>query len=132
MNLSTKSNSLRTARPENVNGRNVRSRLTSIQKLIETAKTAPTEEQKTKFAVSYLIGDGLQWWELININKHNSIYSFEDFKRELLKNFEPVHREINAKKALSNLKQMGELNSISSYNAEFSKWLLQVPTMAGD
>ncbi len=30
------------------------------------------------------------------------------------------------------LKQMGVLNSISSYNAEFSKWLLQVQTMAGD
>ncbi len=45
---------------------------------------------------------------------------------------EPVDREINARKALSNLKQMGVLNAISSYNAEFSKWLLHVPTMARD
>ncbi len=99
MNLSTKNNSLRTARPENFNGRNVRSWLKSIQNVIETEKTAPTEEQKIKFAVNYVSGDGLQWWELININKHNSINTFEDFKRELLKYFEPVNREINARKS---------------------------------
>ncbi len=99
-----------TARPEIFNGRNVRSWLKSIENVIETEKTASTEKQKIKFAISYRGGDGLQWWELININDRNSIYTFENFKRELLKYFEPVNREINGRNALSNSKQMGVLN----------------------
>ncbi len=36
-------------------------------------------------------------------------------------------------KALSSLKaKWGAFNSISAYNAESTKWLLQIPTMASD
>ncbi len=74
----------------------------------------------------------MQWWELVNLNNQFNITTFEAFQVELLKYFEPVNREVNARKALSSLKQMGVFNSISAYNAEFTKWLLQIPTMAND
>ncbi len=82
--------------------------------------------------MSYLSEDGLQWWKLLNINKDINITTFEDFNEEILKYFEPVNREVNARKALSALKQMGNYSQISAYNAKFSKWLLQVPSMTED
>ncbi len=55
----------------------------------------------------------------MNINNQINIQTFENFKTEILKHFEPVNREINARKALSALKQMGAYSSITAYNAEF-------------
>ena len=47
----------------------------------------------------------------------------------MLNYVEPVNSELTARKTLSNLKQMGSLNAVRAYNKEFSKWLLQIPTM---
>ena len=75
-----------------------------------------------------MTGEGLQWWELLSINNRN-IETFTEFKVETLNYFEPVNRELRARKTLSNLKQIGSLNAARAYNKEFSKWLLQIPTM---
>ncbi len=64
--------------------------------------------------------------------KFSNVQRIENFKREILKYFEPENRELKAGKALSALKQMGAFTSITACNAEFFKWLLQVPTMASD
>ena len=58
------------------------------------------------------------------------ILNFNHFKQELLKYFEPINRELNARRNLNTLKQMGNFTAVRSYNHEFSKWLLQVPTMS--
>ena len=87
-----------------------------------------TDERKIKFAVCYLSADGLQWWELTAL-QNNIPSTFSIFKEELLKHFEPINRELNARRILNSLKQMGRLNTIRSYNQEFMKWLLQIPTM---
>ncbi len=51
------------------------------------------------------------------------------FQQEILNYFEPVNRELTARKMLSELKQMGKLTIVRDYNREFSKWLLQIPSM---
>ena len=87
-----------------------------------------TDDQKIKYAVSYMAGDGLQWWELSTIYGQN-IMNYEHFKQELLKYFEPINRKINARRNINALKQMGRFASVRAYNHEFSKWLLHVPSM---
>ncbi len=47
----------------------------------------PNDGQKINYAVRYLSEDGLQWWELVNINKNMNIATFEDFNEEILKYF---------------------------------------------
>ena len=96
--------------------------------MFDAEKSPLSEQQKLKYAVSYMTGEGLQWWELLTIYNRN-IETFTEFKVEMLNYFEPVNRELTARKTLSNLKQMGSLNAVRAYNKEFSKWLLQIPTM---
>ena len=71
---------------------------------------------------------GLQWWELVTGNG-TPIQTYADFQGETLSYFEPVNRELTARKSLSNIKQMGKLTQVTEYNREFSKWLLQIPSM---
>ena len=49
-----------------------------------------------------------------------------------MKHFELVNRELIARKILSELKQTGKLHSVREYNKEFSRWLLQIPSMEND
>ena len=120
--------SLRVGRQDKFSVTNVRSWITSLENVFD-AETSPLgEQQKFKYAVSYMTGEGLQWWELLTINNRN-IETFTDFKVEMLNYFEPVNRELTARNTLSNLKQMGTLNAVRAYNKEISKWLLQIPTI---
>lgn len=129
-NITTTTNhsSMRAGKPEKFNGKNARSWLKSIRTVFETQNIPPNEEQKIKYAVSYMSGDGLHWWELVLLNKVE-LDSFDIFEKEMLKHFEPVNRELTARKVLSDLKQMGKFNTVRAYNREFSRWLLQIPTM---
>ena len=56
-------------------------------------------------------GSAIQWWELIKIN-NVQINDYVDFEIEISKHFEPVNRELTARKALNQLKQMVKLNSV--------------------
>ncbi len=67
---------------------------------------------------------------MLQLNNTVNIITFEQFSEEILKYFEPVNRKANARKAINALRQMGAFNTVTAYNKEFSKWLLQAPTMA--
>ena len=121
--------SLRVGKPDKFSGTNVRSWSKSLENVFDAESSPLSEQQKLKYAVSYMTGEGLQWWELLTINNRN-IETFTEFKVEMLNYFEPENRELTARKTLSNLKQMGSLNAVRAYNKEFSKWLPQIPTMA--
>lgn len=127
-NLSVNSPNLKHGSPDKFTGSNSRSWLKSIYNIFEAQNGMVTDDQKIKYAVSYMAGDGLQWWELSTIHGRN-IMNYEHFKQELLKYFENINREINARRNLNALKQMGRFASVRAYNHEFSKWLLQVPSM---
>ena len=99
---------------------NVRNWIKSLENVFDAQRTPLNEEQKIKYAVSYMTGEGLQWWELLTINSRN-IEKLTEFKAEMLNYFEPVNRELTARKTLSNLKQMSSLNAMRAYNKEFSK-----------
>ncbi len=88
--------------------------------------------KKIKYTLSYLPDDGFQWWETVNLNNQVNIATFKSFQIELLKFFEPVNMEVNARETLSSWEQTGALNPISAFNAEVTKLLLQIPTMAND
>jgi len=75
-----------------------------------------------------MTGAGLEWWELVTLNG-TTITDYPMFQQEILNYFEPVNRELTARKMLSELKQMGKLTIVRDYNREFSKWLLQIPSM---
>lgn len=121
-------NSLKIGRPDKFDGKYARSWVKSLDNVFAWHHTGLSEDAKLKYAVSYLTGAGLQWWELVTLN-NTEIHTFNDFKTKLLEHFEPINRELNARKMLSELKQMGKFNTVRNYNQEFSRWLLQVPSM---
>ena len=127
-NLSVNSPHLKHGSPNKFTGSNSRSWLKSIDNIFEAQNGMLTNDQKIKYAVSYKARDGLQWWELSTIHGQY-IMNDEHFKQELLKYFEPINREINERRNLNALKQMGRFASVRAYNREFSKWLLLVPSM---
>lgn len=49
------------------------------------------------------------------------IQTYANLQREILSYFEPVKREFTARKALSNINQMGKLRQVNEYNTEFTK-----------
>ncbi len=77
-NLAT-SSALKGAKPDKFSGRNARSWLKSLQNIFSSQAVMPNDVQKINYAVSYLSEDGLQWWELVNINNNINITTFEDF-----------------------------------------------------
>ena len=122
-------NNLKCGKPDKFDGTEPRSWLVSLENIFDAAIQNIDDVQKIKYAVSFMTGNALQWWEMIKLNE-TMFESYESFKEKLLEYFEPVNREEHARKILSSLKQMGKFNSISAYNQEFSKYLLQVPDMA--
>ena len=123
---------LKIAKPEKFYGKNARMWIKSLQNIIDAQNSQISEHDKIKYAVSFLTGDGLQWWELVNINPEININTFQEFCDKLLEYFEPVNREFNARKAMNSLKQMGKFSKIRDYNKKFTEYLLQVPSMTID
>lgn len=121
---------LKIGKPEKFSGKYARSWLQSLENIFSNVNETTSEEKKIKYAVSFMTGQALEWWELININDEINIDSFNIFKKLLLEYFEPANKELNARRILSSIKQMGKLYSVTNYNREFTKWLLQVPTMS--
>ena len=56
-----------------------------------------SEQKKLKYAVSCMNGEGLEWWDLLTIN-NQIIETFTEFKVQMLNYFEPVNRELTARK----------------------------------
>ena len=132
LSLVNENKGLKTAKPDKFSGSNVRTWLKSISNVFANQAITVTDAHKIKFAVSYLGGEGLQWWELVNINPEINIQTFDQFGEEMIKYFEPVNREVNARKAMNVLKQMGHFSRIKDYNQEFIKYVLQVPSMSSE
>ena len=63
-----------------------------------------------------------------SINIQN-IETFADFKIEIRKCFEPVNRELTARKTVSSLKQKGKFNAARVYEKQFSNGPLQKTPM---
>ena len=129
-NTNSNSNSLllKTGKPEKFNSENARSRLKSIATIFAAHSNTIDDNTKINYALSYMTGAGLQWWELATLNG-NILTSYEEFQKELINYFQPVNRELTARKMLSDLKQMGKLTLVQDYNREFSRWLLQISSM---
>ena len=134
VNLSAQNqtNSLKSGRPNKFNGKNARAWLHSLENIFNIQNGNLSEEQKIQYAISYLTDDGLEWWQLLQINPDININSFHDFGNELLKYFEPVNRELNARKNIYNFKKW--VNSIEYQNTiknlpniyyRFRTWLKQ-------
>ena len=132
LNIANQSNGLKTAKPDKCSGKYVRTWLKSINNIFENQTIPVNEANKIKYAVSYLSGEGLQWWELVNINPEINIQTFQEFGEKMLEYIEPVNREVNARKAMNALKQMGQYSKIRDYNKKFTEFLLQIPSMSTD
>ena len=126
------SSGLKFGRPNKYSNKNTRAWLQSIQNIFELQRNDPSEDEKIKYAISFLNEEGLEWWDLMNKNSNIKINTFAQFSHEMMNYFEPVNRELNARKILNNLKQMGKFSKISEYNKEFTKYLLQIPSMTMD
>ena len=88
---------LKTGKLEKFTGQNVRSWPKSLDNIFSTQPCLPTDVNRIKYAVSYMGGAGLQWWELVKLNG-TPMQTYADFQREILSYFEPVNRELTARK----------------------------------
>ena len=112
LNASSNHNSLKIGKLDKVSGQNVRSWIKSLENIFANQVKAPDDNTKIKYAVSFMNGSALEWWELINLNEQTQIETFEEFKSKILDSYEPINRELNARKQMNYLKQMGKFDSI--------------------
>ena len=95
--------SLRVGKQDKFSGTNVWSWIKSLEYVFDAENSPLSEQQKLKYAVPYMTGERLQWWELLTINNRN-IETFTEFKVEMSNYFEPVNRTFTAR--------MGSLNAV--------------------
>ena len=93
---------LRIGKPDTFNATNVWSWIKSLENVFDAQNALLSNQQKLKYSVSYMTGEGLQLWELRTINNQN-IETFADFKIEIVKYFEPVDRELTARKTVAEI-----------------------------
>lgn len=93
---------LKTGNPETFTGENVRSWLKSLDTVISSQSNLPNNINRTKYAVSYMEGAGLQWWELVTLNT-TQIQIYADFQGDILSYIEHVNRELSTREALKNI-----------------------------
>jgi Retrotransposon gag protein len=88
-----------------------------------------SESSKINFAISYLSGTALSWFEPVLLGKITPIpmwyYDYELFVHELEKNFGPYDPEADAEIALENL-VMRENQHITKYSTEFYRLAAEV------
>lgn len=87
------------------------------------------DKAKIRTATMYLVDDAMLWWRrrYADIERGTcSIDTWEDFQKELLKQFYPENAEHLARRSLKRLKQTG---SIRDYVKEFSSLMLEIPDM---
>jgi len=90
------------------------------------------ENAKVKAATSYLSDTAMLWWR----RKHSEIEqgtcridTWDDFKKELKRQFYPENVVYEARKKLRELRQRG---SIRDYVKEFTTLMLQIPNMTAE
>lgn len=120
---------MQVGKPEKFSGHNARSWLMSLENVFNSVQCMPSEHSKISYAISFMKGAALEWWDLVRNSTSIVVEDFDSFKRELLAHFEPVNREETAREKLRSIRQMGRLNRMKDYNREFSHWLLLIPAM---
>ena len=94
-------------------------------------RTFATEEKKVTYAISYLKGTALQWFEPYLLEGSNSanppvfMTDYEAFQEELSLNFGPYDATGAAEHELENL-QMAENHRIAKYITQFNRLATQV------
>ncbi|KAL5808962.1 hypothetical protein ACOSQ3_029653 [Xanthoceras sorbifolium] len=102
-----------------------------MERYFEAVKITDDREQ-IRTATLYLADTATLWWRRrhADIQKGTcTIDSWDDFKKELKKQFYPEDAAYLARKNLKKLKQTG---SIRDYVKEFSSLMLEVPNMSDD
>lgn len=120
---------MQVGKPEKFSGYHARSWLMSLENVFNSVRSTPSETAKISYAISFMKGAALEWWDLVRNSTSIVVEDFDSFKRELLAHFEPVNRDETAREKLRSIRQMGKLNRIKDYNREFSHWLLLIPSM---
>ncbi|PPQ86309.1 hypothetical protein CVT24_006444 [Panaeolus cyanescens] len=100
-------------------------------------KTFASDEKKVNFAISYLSGTALDWFEpgiMAKINGQRCpkwVYDYSEFVRILKQQFGPWDPEEDAEEQLENL-TMGEKADINVYQTEFSRIMARLPENYGE
>ncbi|KAL5815082.1 hypothetical protein ACOSQ3_025877 [Xanthoceras sorbifolium] len=102
-----------------------------IERYFEAVKITDDQEQ-IRTATLYLADTATLWWRRRHADIQRgtcTIDSWDDFKKELKKQFYPEDAAYLARKNLKKLKQTG---SIRDYVKEFTNLMLEVPNMSDD
>ena len=87
------------------------------------------ETAKVRTATFYLTSTTTLWWHqrFINMEKDiGTIKTWEDFKKEIKRQFYP---EVVAYLAKKNMRRLKHIGSIRDYAKEFSSFMLEIPNM---
>lgn len=94
-------------------------------------RTFPNDEKKVTYAISYLKGTALQWFEPYLLETHTLnppefLSDYESFQEELRRNFGPYDATGTAENDLENLR-MSDSQKITKYITRFTQLATQVP-----
>lgn len=128
-NLTSSQIVLDVMKPDKFHRKNVGSWLQSLDNYFPAQRVELSDRNGLGFAVGYMYGGGLQWWELLSL-QHISINTYLSLKEKLLHHFKPVNREVNSRKRFNQTKQMDKYRNMEFHNYEFSRYILKIPTMA--
>jgi hypothetical protein len=86
----------------------------------------PTDESRIRYAVMYLEGSAMDWWDRIPESDKSKIVTWTLFVEALHSRFRPMQAAMIARMRLSNLKQTG---SVSAYATLFVRELTPITDM---
>lgn len=55
-----------------------------IENIFSIMNEIGNEDRKTKYPISVMSEQALEWWELIKKNNENNIITFDEFRRRVL------------------------------------------------
>ena len=117
------------AKPDKYNGRPGKAEQWAFEMELYFAATGLQDPQRVPFAAAMLTDHAGIWWRSVCLDPEGPITTWDDFKRQLLFNFQHVDAEQTARRRLRDLKQR---TSVAVYFTDFTRATLEIPRISED
>ena len=117
------------AKPDKYSGRPGKAEQWAFEMELYFDATGILDPKRVPFAAAMLTDHAGIWWRSVNLGNDEPITTWEDFKRQLLLNFQHVDSEKTARRRLRYLRQK---TSVAAYYSEFTRATLEIPAITED
>lgn len=117
------------AKPEKYTGRPGKAEQWAFEMELYYAATSMGDQQKVPFAAAMLTEHAAIWWRSMCLDPDGAISTWDEFKRQLLFNFQHVDAEKTARRRLRFLRQR---TSVAAFFTDFTRATLEIPRITED